>query len=154
MPRSPAYAAKASPLLDALKAAYPYGLSPTQVEEHGGKNSSARVEELRRDGWKIKATLDPDSHRASYRLLSKTQEAPAVIHAGITMRWDTRAGWTVRTHQEALKGSVSPKVLAQAQEAALAAYKAVLDKHLPAVQVEEDDFDFGLGAFMDKGCGQ
>lgn len=151
----PEYTTKRGPLLTALTKAYPNGLSPDQVEEHGGKNAQARIEELRRDGWSIKATLDPDSHRASYRLLSKTKSAPAVIHAGLTVRWDTREGWTCRTHKEALKGSIDPKVLAQAQEAALKAYKAILEKHLPSVaQVQEDDDDgFDFAGMMADLCG-
>lgn len=138
------YASKRGPLLQALMKAFPNGLSPDAVELHGGKNASARIEELRRSGWKIEATIDPDTHRASYRLLSQAPEAPAVIMAGLTMRFDTREGWQCRTHQEALKGTVSPLVLAKAQEAALTAYKAVLDAHLPeSAQTDDDGFDFG-----------
>jgi len=135
------YASKRGPLLTALTKAFPNGLSPDQVELHGGKNAQARIEELRRDGWSIKATHDPDSHRASYRLLSKVKAAPAVIQAGIVIRHDTRSGWSCRTHQEALKGRISESVLRQAEQAALAAYKKILDAHLPA-QEEEDDDDF------------
>lgn len=148
------YASKRGPLLTALTQAFPNGLSPDQVELHGGKNAQARIEELRRDGWEIKATLDPDTHRASYRLLSKTKSAPAVITAGLVIRHDTRSGWTVRTHQEALKGRISESVLRQAEQAALSAYKKILDAHLPAVaQAQEDDDGFDFGGFMEDLCG-
>jgi len=139
---APAYAVKQGSLLDALIQAYPYALSPEQIDEAGGKNSSARIEELRRQGWQIEAEPHAVGHRAAFRLTDKVRGEPKTILAGLTLRYDTIRGWEVRTHQEALKGSVSPKLLKEAQDAALAAYKKVLADHLPAVQEEEDDDDF------------
>lgn len=140
---------KRQPLLDALLRAYPGSLTPDEVVEHGGKNSSARVEELRRAGWEIQTEIDDTTHLASYRLEHQTPASPAVIHAGLTLRWDTRSGWVTRTHQEALKTSRVPAdVLAQAQAAAQAAYAAVVGPYLPSA--DED----GLNAFLALGGGQ
>jgi len=134
---------KRQPLLDALLRAFPRSLSPEDVAEYGGKNSSARVEELRRQGWLISTEIDDTTHLASYRLEEVAQLAPAVIHAGVTMRWDTRSGWTTRTHQEALKaGHIPAGVLAQAQAAAQAAYEAVVGPYLPSEETT------GLEAFL------
>lgn len=157
MARTPAYTAKRAPLLQALLDAYPHALSPEQIDEAGGKNSSARIEELRRQGWAIEAEPHAVGHRAAFRLTDKVRGEPKTILAGLTLRYDTVRGWEARTHQEAIKGTVDQKVLQQALDAALTAYRKVLDQHLPSVQTEdeEDDYmDFGLGAFMTKGVGR
>lgn len=158
MPRSPAYAVKRAPLLQALLDAYPHALSPEQIDEAGGKNSSARIEELRRQGWAIEAQPHAVGHRAAFRLTSKVRGEPKTILAGLTVRFDTVRGWEARTHQEALKGCVSESVLKEALDAALAAYKKVLADHLPAVQTEEeedeDDYlNFGMSNSIDKNRG-
>lgn len=142
---APAYAVKQGSLLDALIQAYPRALTPEQIDEAGGKNSSARIEELRRAGWAIEAEPHAVGHRAMFRLTSKVKGTPKTILAGLTVRFDTVRGWEARTHQEALKGSVDADILREALDAALAAYKAVLDDHLPSVQTEEEDYlDFGM----------
>lgn len=137
---------KRQPLLDALLRAFPGSLSPEEVVEHGGKNSSARIEELRRQGWEIQTEIDDATHLASYRLEHQTPASPAVIHAGLTLRWDTRSGWVTRTHQEALKaGHIPAGVLAQAQAAAQAAYASVVGPYLPTEETT------GLEAFLALG---
>ncbi len=143
MARTPAYAEKRAPLLQALLDAYPYALTPAQIDEAGGKNSSARIEELRRQGWQIEAEPHAVGHRAAFRLTDKVRGEPKTILAGLTLRFDTVRGWEARTHQEALKGSIDHKVLQAALNAALSAYKKVLADHLPEpAQEEEDDDDF------------
>jgi hypothetical protein len=144
MPKTtPSYATRRQPLLDALLKAFPAALRPDEVETHGGKNCTARIEELRRAGWKIEADIDAATHRAAYRLTSKVPDAPAVIHAGLTLRFDSREGWTTRTHQEAIKsGHIPAEVLLKAQAAAQAAYVSVVGPYLPSA--DED----GLNAFL------
>lgn len=137
---------KRQPLLEALLRAYPGSLTPDEVAEHGGKNSSARVEELRRQGWLITTEIDDQTHLASYRLEEVAQLAPAKIFAGLTLRWDSRSGWVTRTHQEALKaGHIPSEVLARAQAAAQAAYAAIVGPYLPS---EDND---GLNTFLALG---
>ncbi len=148
MPRSPAYAKKRAPLLQALLDAYPRSLSPEQIDEAGGKNSSARIEELRRAGWAIEAEPHAVGHRAAFRLTDKVRGEPKTILAGLTVRFDTVRGWEARTHQEALKGCVSESVLKEALDDAVKAYRKVLDRHLPAVQTEEDEDDDDFLAVM------
>ena len=145
---------KARPLLDALTARYPETLTPDEVQEAGGKNAAARVEELRRLGWQIATEIDSLSHRAGYRLKSCHPDLPARIQAGVTIRHDSKSGWTARSHKVAMtQGGIPAEALVRAEAAALRAYRDALAGYLAPEDYfpPEDLQDFNIEVFISLG---
>lgn len=143
--RKPSRTAREAVLAD-IRAAYPRGITTNDLIASHGPAVKTRIGELRADGWEVNTT-EADGV-AYYTLASTTRGAPTRVLAGCIIREDTKVGWTARTHQDAAGGPYPAELLARAESAALAAYRAVLvgagvqGMHTP---VEEDaDLDLGF----------
>lgn len=107
-------------VLQALRDAFPHGVSSTTLHESCGPAAKSRIGDLRCQGWQI---ATDEAEVASYRLTSLARGQADPILAGCTLRLGTRSGWSSRTH----RGATLPEaVLEAAQRAAEAAYRAVL----------------------------
>lgn len=106
-----------------LAAAYPHPVATHDLIERHGVAVKSRMQELdAKDGEDVESVTLPDG-RPGYRLRSLDRKARRTIHAGCILRLDSREGWAVRTHTEA---TLPEDVLAEAEEAASDAYRAVL----------------------------
>ena len=95
----------------------------------GGHNVSARIYELRQDGWDIKTRHGPSGF-AQYRLESTTQGSPMAAKVQVLL--------TKSELRELLQdGTVPPSVL----EKCAAAYERLLAKESPEDIVDEIDVD-------------
>lgn len=113
-------------VLEALQRAYPDAIPTTEILERFGVGSKTRIQELQVDGYHIESVTLVDG-RPGYQLTSRKMREPRVIQAGVIIRIDSRDGYEARTHGEARASKVvAPDVLAEAQEAAEKAYRAVL----------------------------
>lgn len=122
-------------VLDNLKNLYPAGIASTDLLEKHGPAAKSRIGELRADGW-IVETEEVDGV-AVYRLASLTRGQARTVDAGTIIR-HAADGWTSRTHRDALGGPVPEAVLRQAEAAALAAYRAIVDPYLAPPRTHED----------------
>ena len=103
---------------------------------------SARVEELRVEGWEIE-TIRFERKPSTYRLVSKTKGHPVVISAAVTIHVSPQTGGVARTH-ERLSGAYSADRLAYAEGQALKAYLRALGWVAPAPKVKSIDEDLDL----------
>lgn len=127
-------------MLSLLRTRFPFGVSSVELIDTYGPAAKTRIGELRRDGWDID-TSSVDGV-ACYTLRSLTKGGSDSTLAGCIIRLSER-GWSARTHKDA---SLPEDVLARAEAAALAAYRAVLDAE-GCVSAPDDRVDFF--AFLD-----
>lgn len=126
-------------ILDALMGAHPHAPSLDDLLVITTR-LSARVEELRVDGWSIE-TERIEGRPSTYRLVSKTKGQPVVISAAVTIHVSPQTGGVARTH-ERLSGAYSADRLAYAEEQAKRAYVRALGwTPPPKVNVVSDDLD-------------
>lgn len=98
---------------------------------------SARVEELRREGWSIE-TERIEGRPSTYRLTSKVRGPPLVYAAAITIHLPVGGQAQVRTHEK-LDGTYSPDLLDYAAHKAREAYlKALRVTPPPKVEATND----------------
>ena len=103
---------------------------------------SARVEELRVDGWSIE-TERIEGRPSTYRLTSKVRGAPIVYSAAITIHVPVGREAQVKTH-ERLSGDYTQDLLDYAAHKAREAYLKALRVTTPPHKVEahvSDDLD-------------
>jgi len=100
---------------------------------------SARIDELRVDGWQIEAPKI-DGRVSTYRLTSKVQGPPIVFDAVVSIYVSPTTGGTSRTH-ERLSGHYSSDLLRYAEGQALKAYLRALRVPAPKVEAHTDDTD-------------
>lgn len=124
-------------ILRLLKSHHPMALGPASLGAVTPRYS-ARIGELRRDGWEIETIRGMRGRQAGYRLVSLAKGTPDETLAGCVLRLGSEAGWEARSHQDA---SYPSDVLSAAQEAALAAYRGVIAQHEATVEAELDWFD-------------
>lgn len=127
-PRPTAAAAKSvrQAIYAELVSAYPAPVATTDLIVTYGTCAKSRLQELMAEGWAVEpCTLDDG--RPGYRLVSVTRGAKLVIYGGCILRLDSRDGMSSRTHGQARSTKAIPgDVLDEAEQAAVAAYKAVL----------------------------
>jgi len=107
-------------MLALLRTRFPNGVSSVELIDAYGPAAKTRIGELRRDGWDIDTTAVDGVAQYTLRSLSKGGSDNTI--AGCVIRLSER-GWSSRTHKDA---SANEDVLARAEAAALAAYRAVL----------------------------
>ena len=118
---------KGQQILAALRAAYPCGLTSSELMEITPR-AQARIGELIQAGWQILSERDGEDGIASYRLSSLVRGEADEVQAGCVIRCGSRSGWQSRTHREAVGGgSIPSAILDQAESAALAAYRGVVE---------------------------
>lgn len=127
-------------LLDLLKSCHPHAPALDDLRAVVGR-PSARVDELRREGWSIE-TITLPCGRSTYRLLSLTKGAPIVYSAAITIHVPVGGQPTFRTH-ERLDGEYAQDRLAYAARKAVEAYVRALGRSEapPKVESTSDDAD-------------
>jgi hypothetical protein len=108
---------------------------------------SARVEELRSEGWQIE-TVKIEGRPSTYRLVSKVRGTPIVIAAAITIHVPVGGQAQVKTH-ERLSGDYTQDLLDYAAEQAKRAYLRALGRGTPPPKVEAHTDDLDL--FTDGG---
>lgn len=133
-------------ILDVLQSAYPYAPSLDDLRSITSR-LSARIEELRSDGWSIE-TIPLDGRLSTYRLLSRVKGAPLVYSAAVTLHLPVGGQATYRTH-ERLSGDFTQDLLDYAGEQARKAYMRALRVKVitPSVESVSDDSDFEGGVW-------
>lgn len=127
-------------VLQTLKAAYPHGVSTLELVKKHGVAVKSRIGDLRLDGWDI--STGERGGVAYYSLVSLIQGRPSRVLAGCTIRFDSRDGWTSRSHADGMKyGKYSPELLKRAEEAALRAYLQVLDPDTASTLALGDSYE-------------
>jgi hypothetical protein len=94
-----------------------------------GTGFQTRIGELREMGWDVRDRR-VGRHRAYWIVGDAPVLDPDPCEAGCTIRRGPRKGWTSRTHGDARRHGVVPaEVLEEAEAAALAAYREVVERH-------------------------
>jgi len=129
-----------SKLLDLLRSTHPHAPALDDLRAVVGR-ASARVDELRKEGWSIE-TITLPCGRSTYRLLSLTKGAPIVFSAAITIHLPAGGSPTFRTH-ERLDGTFRSDRLDYAARKAVEAYVRALGRSEapPKVEANTDDLD-------------
>lgn len=133
-------------LLDLMRSSHPHAPALDDLRAVVGR-PSARIDELRREGWSIE-TITLPCGRSTYRLLSLTKGSPIVFSAAVTIHLPLGAPPTFRTH-ERLDGTYKSDLLEYAARKAVEAYSKALGSTAPAPKVEahdstDSDFDGGV----------
>lgn len=134
-------------LLDLLKSHSPHAPALDDLRAVVGR-PSARVDELRREGWEIE-TIHLPCGRSTYRLLSLTKGAPITFSAAVTIHLPVGAPPTFRTH-ERLDGTFRSDLLEYAARKAVEAYTRALGRSeapAPKVKNVDDDLDLDGGVW-------
>lgn len=133
-------------LLDLLLLHSP-GAAPLDDLREISSRLSARIDELRSEGWSIE-TIPLEGRVSTYRLLSKVQGAPLVYSAAVTIHLPVGGQATYRTH-ERLSGDFTQDLLDYAGDQARKAYMRALRVKVitPSVESVSDDSDFEGGVW-------
>lgn len=129
-------------LLDLLLLHSP-GAAPLDDLRSISSRLSARIDELRSEGWSIE-TIPLDGRVSTYRLQSKTQGAPLVYSAAVTLHLPVGGQATYRTH-ERLSGDFTQDLLDYAGDQARKAYmRALRVRSIPQIVSDESTEDTDL----------
>lgn len=133
-------------LLDLLLLHSP-GAAPLDDLRAISSRLSARIDELRSEGWSIE-TIPLDGRLSTYRLLSRVKGAPLVYSAAVTLHLPVGGQATYRTH-ERLSGDFTQDLLDYAGDQARKAYMRALRVKVitPSVESVSDDSDFDGGVW-------